>query len=121
MVYAYLLVFIAMLSGLSTLCRYRWFLDNRLWRVHYLRLTVRWMLCVYSLLGPLLYVLRLVLPRSPAADEERSPSENMSDSFQMYTGMIIAIIGAVPGLLATYIALCLALNRDFRKWRPAPF
>jgi hypothetical protein len=109
-----------MLSGLSTLCRYRWFLDNRLWRVHNLRLTVRWILCVYSLLGPLLYVLRLVLPRSPAAGEDTSPSENRSRSIQMYAGIIIAIIGPVPGLLATYIAFCLALNRDFRKWRPAP-
>jgi amino acid transporter len=108
------MVFIISLYGLSTLRHRRWFLDNRLWRVHNLRLVVRWILCVYSLFGPLIYVFRMVLPIFPPTGEDDT------NSIQVFTSLIVAIVGTGPGLLATYVALCLALNRDFRKWRPAP-
>ena len=111
---AYLFAFIVLLYGISTLCRYRLFLDNGLWRVHNLRLTVRWSLCVYSLFGPIFYVLRIYLPIPPPAED------NDTNSVQGVIALVVAIIGTGPGLLAAYVSLCLALNRDFRKWRPAP-
>lgn len=113
-VYAYILVFIFLLCALPVVCRHQLFLNNQFWSVRQVRTTVRWTLYVYSLAGPILYCYQSAWMFTYAEGDFSSMIHTLR-----VISVVVAMIGSVSGLFATYVAICLALNCNFTKWRPA--